>query len=37
MTKQSGTAGRMTEEETDAFIEATDETGGRRGLMLLTF
>ena len=34
--KRSGTAGRMTQEETDAFIETAYETGGRRGLMLRT-
>jgi integrase/recombinase XerD len=34
--KRSGTVDRMTHEETDAFIEAAYETGGRRGLMLRT-
>jgi integrase/recombinase XerD len=34
--KRSGTVDRMTQEETDAFIEAAYETGGRRGLMLRT-
>jgi integrase/recombinase XerD len=33
---RSGTAARMTHEETGAFIEAAYETGGRRGLMLRT-
>jgi integrase/recombinase XerD len=35
-TKRSGTVARMTQEETDAFIETAYEADGRRGLMLRT-